>query len=125
MSERLLGRRSCLAAGLAAPLIGVSTGCGLAEPKFSANPFTLGIASGDPAPDGVVLWTRLATDPLHGGGLPPETSRPQMPPVHAMYAQAQNFLAAIHGERAPTCDAARAHRDLVLARDYLRPLQSR
>jgi alkaline phosphatase D len=26
-------------------------------------PFTLGIASGDPLPDGVVLWTRLAPDP--------------------------------------------------------------
>lgn len=36
-----------------------------------ADPFTLGIASGDPHPDGVVLWTRLAPRPLaedgHGG----------------------------------------------------------
>jgi alkaline phosphatase D len=32
--------------------------------------FTLGVASGDPAPDGVVLWTRLAPDPVHGGGMP-------------------------------------------------------
>jgi hypothetical protein len=31
-------------------------------------PLKLGIASGDPAPDGVVLWTRLAPDPLNGGG---------------------------------------------------------
>jgi alkaline phosphatase D len=30
----------------------------------------LGVASGDPAPDGVVLWTRLAPDPLAGGGMP-------------------------------------------------------
>ncbi|MEV0995465.1 alkaline phosphatase D family protein [Nonomuraea sp. NPDC050202] len=29
-----------------------------------ANPFTLGVASGEPLPDGVVLWTRLAADPL-------------------------------------------------------------
>jgi phosphodiesterase/alkaline phosphatase D-like protein len=35
-----------------------------------ANPFTLGVASGDPTPDGVVLWTRLAPDPLAGGGMP-------------------------------------------------------
>ena len=34
-------------------------------------PFTLGVASGDPTPDGVVLWTRLAPDPLRGGGMPP------------------------------------------------------
>ena len=34
------------------------------------DPFTLGIASGDPTPDGVVLWTRLAPKPLEGGGMP-------------------------------------------------------
>jgi alkaline phosphatase D len=39
-------------------------------PKFSADPFSLGIASGDPLPDSVVLWTRLAPDPLNGGGMP-------------------------------------------------------
>ncbi|NEB05930.1 alkaline phosphatase D family protein [Streptomyces sp. SID13726] len=32
--------------------------------------FGLGVASGDPLPDGIVLWTRLAPDPLHGGGMP-------------------------------------------------------
>ncbi|TAJ39782.1 MAG: alkaline phosphatase, partial [Brevundimonas sp.] len=26
--------------------------------------FPLGVASGDPAPDGFVLWTRLAVDPV-------------------------------------------------------------
>jgi len=44
----------------------------LARPIFDAYPFTLGIASGDPAPDGVVLWTRLAPKPLEGGGMPME-----------------------------------------------------
>ncbi len=39
-------------------------------PKFAADPFSLGVASGDPLPDGVVLWTRLAPDPLNGGGMP-------------------------------------------------------
>ncbi|MGY8768024.1 MAG: alkaline phosphatase D family protein [Pirellulales bacterium] len=38
-------------------------------------PFKLGIASGDPAPDGMVLWTRLAPDALHGGGMPQEDVR--------------------------------------------------
>ena len=41
-----------------------------ATPKFAADPFSLGVASGDPLPDGVVLWTRLAPDPLNGGGMP-------------------------------------------------------
>jgi alkaline phosphatase D len=36
----------------------------------AAYPFTLGVASGDPLSDGVVLWTRLAPDPLRGGGMP-------------------------------------------------------
>ncbi len=40
----------------------------LAAPTFATDPFTLGVASGDPAPDGFVLWTRLAPDPLVTGG---------------------------------------------------------
>src|SRR5262245_41532007 len=44
----------------------------LAQPRFASNPFTLGVASGHPLPDGVVLWTRLAPDPLHGGGMSAE-----------------------------------------------------
>ncbi|PKW07775.1 alkaline phosphatase D [Streptomyces sp. 1222.5] len=32
--------------------------------------FTLGVTSGDPLRDGIVLWTRLAPDPLNGGGMP-------------------------------------------------------
>jgi alkaline phosphatase D len=41
----------------------------LQNPRFSTSPFTLGVGSGDPTPDGVVLWTRLAVDPLNGGGM--------------------------------------------------------
>lgn len=45
----------------------------LRKVAFSSNPFTLGVASGDPASTGVVLWTRLAPEPLvPGGGLPAE-----------------------------------------------------
>lgn len=43
----------------------------LARPRFAGNPFTLGVASGDPTSSGVVLWTRLAPDPLNGGGMDP------------------------------------------------------
>jgi alkaline phosphatase D len=32
--------------------------------------FTLGVASGEPTPHGVVLWTRLAPTPTTGGGMP-------------------------------------------------------
>ncbi len=43
-----------------------------AIPPFTGDPFSLGVASGDPTPDGIVLWTRLAPAPLEGGGLPAE-----------------------------------------------------
>ncbi|MGH9211571.1 MAG: alkaline phosphatase D family protein [Acidimicrobiales bacterium] len=40
--------------------------------RLRADPFTLGVASGDPLADRVVLWTRLAPMPLAGGlaGMP-------------------------------------------------------
>lgn len=44
----------------------------VAHPKFSDYPFSLGVASGDPLPDSVVLWTRLAPNPLNQGGMPPD-----------------------------------------------------
>jgi alkaline phosphatase D len=43
-----------------------------ATPRFKSNPFSLGIASGYPTPDSLVLWTRIAPEPLQpGGGVPP------------------------------------------------------
>ena len=42
----------------------------LAQPRFSAYPFALGVASGYPQPNGITLWTRLAPEPLAGGGMP-------------------------------------------------------
>lgn len=42
-----------------------------AGPKFKSDPFSLGVASGDPSVDGFVIWTRLAPSPLEvGGGMP-------------------------------------------------------
>lgn len=40
--------------------------------RLSGDPFMLGVASGDPLPDSVVLWTRLAPEPLVPvtGGMP-------------------------------------------------------
>ena len=45
-----------------------------AQARWRGNPFSLGIASGDPAPDGFVIWTRLAPQPLEShGGMPVES----------------------------------------------------
>ncbi|WP_431907601.1 alkaline phosphatase D family protein [Amycolatopsis thermoflava] len=63
-------------AGAAAVLLGTgawTAANAYASPVKGTNPFTLGVASGDPAPDGVVLWTRLAPEPFAAdgaGGMP-------------------------------------------------------
>lgn len=50
-----------------------ASGCATAPPRFARDPFSLGVASGAPEPDGFVLWTRLAPEPgLAGGGMAPE-----------------------------------------------------
>ncbi len=65
-----LTRRSFLAAAGGAMLSCRSAPRALLLPQ---DPFTLGEASGDPSPDGFVLWTRLAPRPLEeGGGMPGE-----------------------------------------------------
>jgi alkaline phosphatase D len=72
----MLDRRAFLLSGLA--IYGASArelfaAPALQNPRFETSPFTLGVSSGDPSDDGVVLWTRLAVDPLNGGGMPPQS----------------------------------------------------
>lgn len=63
--RNFLLRSAALSAALALPTARV-----IAQPRFALNPFSLGVASGYPQPASVVLWTRLAPDPLNGGGMP-------------------------------------------------------
>jgi alkaline phosphatase D len=69
-----LTRRQVLAgAGAAGVLVAFGGDKALARDlprltRWRSNPFTLGVASGEPLPDGVVLWTRLAPEPLQAGG---------------------------------------------------------
>lgn len=71
----LRARREWLKAAGAASLLAMSGRLGAIplwkDAKFSDNPFTLGVASGDPSPDGFVIWSKLAPKPLeHGQGMP-------------------------------------------------------
>ncbi len=67
----LLGRAGIGAGAFALYAAGFSQSPAWAKPFFHRDPFSLGVASGDPMPDGVVLWTRLAPDPLQAdGGMP-------------------------------------------------------
>ena len=68
------GRRRVLVASLAAAALAPLFGR-LCAARFTTDPFTLGIASGCPRPDGVLLWTRLAPDPLDAGAMSPEPIR--------------------------------------------------
>ncbi|MGE4063757.1 MAG: alkaline phosphatase [Rhodospirillaceae bacterium] len=60
----MISRRFFMAAG------GLTVSVPKAIAQSSRYHFTLGVASGCPRPDGIVLWTRLAPDPLRGGGMP-------------------------------------------------------
>ncbi len=67
-----MNRRLFLATIAGLPLLSEAGGRAIANPKFADNPFTLGVASGDPDATSVVLWTKLAMRPLDpDGGMPP------------------------------------------------------
>lgn len=69
-----VNRRLFLAYGAALssiPLLG-NVSQAIARFRTEDNPFTLGVASGDPDEQGMVLWTRLAPEPMDAhGGMPP------------------------------------------------------
>ncbi|WP_105383916.1 alkaline phosphatase D family protein [Neorhizobium alkalisoli] len=56
-----IDRRSLLAGGLAAAAVWRPLGLARAA-NFKADPFSLGVASGSPRADSVVIWTRLIMD---------------------------------------------------------------
>ncbi|WP_280236883.1 alkaline phosphatase D family protein [Nocardia cyriacigeorgica] len=69
-----LSRRQLLRFGGVASAAALAGSCAVSgarfrAPRWTGDPFTLGVASGDPTPDGVVLWTRLAPDPFAPDGL--------------------------------------------------------
>ncbi|MDB5963124.1 MAG: alkaline phosphatase [Massilia sp.] len=63
-------RRLIKLLGAAAATIGGVAGHAEAAPAFAASPFQLGVASGSPAADGFVLWTRLIGDGASGASVP-------------------------------------------------------
>lgn len=74
MRRRELNRAAlCLALGAwASPRLSAAQ----TDPVWPSDPFTLGVASGMPRPDGVVLWTRLA---------PLDEDAAARPPVRVRY----------------------------------------
>ncbi|WP_030780579.1 alkaline phosphatase D family protein [Streptomyces sp. NRRL S-920] len=67
------GAAAALAFATNLPTAGVAGAAELDARRIKDDPFTLGVASGDPLPSSVLLWTRLAPAPYEpGGGLPKE-----------------------------------------------------
>ncbi|MER7955319.1 alkaline phosphatase D family protein [Streptomyces sp. NPDC096030] len=81
-AARHFGRRGFLTTASAAaalalavqlPAAGTASAAELDPRRITEDPFTLGVASGDPLPGSVVLWTRLAPRPFDpDSGLPRE-----------------------------------------------------
>jgi alkaline phosphatase D len=67
----MIPRRRFLAGSLASAAVALPFGIVRGAPMtFSEDPFTLGVASGCPRENSVILWTRLAPRPLEEGGMP-------------------------------------------------------
>jgi alkaline phosphatase D len=100
-------RRSIIRGGLALAAMGAlgPIGCTTGPRRpFSDDPFTLGVASGDPLHDRVVLWTRLAPRPLdEDGGMGPEAV-----PVRWQVAEDEGFVRIVRDGEARAV-AAHAH----------------
>ena len=90
MTDRLLlDRRRLIAAGGGLVLTGLAPNRLLAAQRFAdKDPFALGVAAGDPAPDGFVIWTRLAPEPTNpDGGMPMRAIQ-----VHWEVAEDEKFV---------------------------------
>lgn len=72
-----------------------------------------------PAPLAINRPGRVEVLRDHGDGSLPEMISPQLPWVHAMRRQAENFVRAIRGHAPPPCDAEEALEDLRVAEMYL------
>lgn len=105
--ERGVTRRGILLGGAAALGTTVFGGTALANSRSApgagtsrlADPFTLGVASGDPLSDGFVLWTRLAPEPTADdgkGGMPDKVV-----PVQWELAEDEKFTKIVRKGEAP------------------------
>ncbi|SFA92052.1 alkaline phosphatase D [Amycolatopsis marina] len=100
----LLGGLASAAGAVAASTPSWATSRTTAAAPPIHDPFQLGVASGDPLPDSVVLWTRLAPAPLNPdgfGGMPNATYD-----VDWEIATDENFASVVRRGTVPT---ARAH----------------
>ncbi|MFG2358583.1 alkaline phosphatase D family protein [Streptomyces sp. NPDC048521] len=91
------GAAAALAFAVNLPAAGTAAAAEFDARKITDNPFTLGVASGDPQPGSVLLWTRLAPKPYQpDGGLPA-----QRVTVHWELAHDEHFRRIVRRGTAP------------------------
>lgn len=91
-----IDRRTFVARAAAFAIAPLSVGGPVLErPRFLNDPFTLGVASGEPLSDGFVIWTRLAPDPFD-----PEALAPRPIDVEWLVAAEPGFTAPVRSGRA-------------------------
>lgn len=74
MRDRLLTDRRSILKTFGGLGVLAAAGPAFAQAVFFDDPFSMGVASGEPTADGFVIWTRLAPRPLEiGGGMPSQT----------------------------------------------------
>ncbi|OXM73804.1 MULTISPECIES: alkaline phosphatase D family protein [Amycolatopsis] len=116
-----LNRRKVLIGGAAAVALSAGITRASASPGAGTGPvgdvFNLGVASGDPLPDGVVLWTRLAADPLAEDGLGGMPNRAL--PVQWQIARDERFTRIVHSGQ--TWAAPEAAHSVHVEADGLEP----
>ena len=102
--RQFLRRTSAASVAAVVGLSGQSSTAMTDEGEFETDPFSLGVASGDPLPTSVILWTRLAPEPLTaGGGMPAE-------PVDVDWTiAADEEMETVVGSGTATADPEHAH----------------
>ncbi|GHG42171.1 alkaline phosphatase D family protein [Streptomyces zaomyceticus] len=90
------GAAAALAFATGLPAAGAAAAAELDGRRVAEDPFTLGVASGDPLPGSVLLWTRLAPRPFEpDGGLPAHRIS-----VHWELARDERFTRVVRRGRA-------------------------
>ncbi|GAA2734012.1 alkaline phosphatase D family protein [Streptomyces nogalater] len=91
------GAAAALAFAVNLPTAGTAAAAEFDARRITDDPFTLGVASGDPLPGSVLLWTRLAPQPYQpDGGLPARRVT-----VHWELAHDANFRRIVRRGTAP------------------------
>lgn len=108
LSRRLLLRRAAFAGAGAAvwPLWTADHDQAMAQAvplgvSFDDAPFTIGVASGDPLPDSVIIWTRLAPEPLTSTMERPSGDLPDEVEVEWVVATDQRLRRVVASGTAP------------------------